>query len=118
MRVYILEEGILLSKDNKEYDFYGTVYDKEYGYYNEVQCYLGKLHEAIESAKKYVEKGVNMTYAIVSKTDLTDDTDLEDEDLCVQGEKYLVEDVVYSVAKINGKIVENFIKKSDTVSIF
>lgn len=72
------------------------------------KCTLKKKEDAVASAKEYVEKGVENTYAIVSVTDLPDNTDFDDVD--VEGEDYLVENIHYSVAKINGAIVENFVK--------
>ena len=37
--VYLVEHGILLSKDDKEYDFYSNAYDKKNGYYDYYQEY-------------------------------------------------------------------------------
>lgn len=108
MKAYLLEEGILLDKTSEEFDWYNQCYDKAYGYYDELQMYVKKKEDAVVSAKEYVENGVENTYAIVSVTDVPDDTDFDDVD--VEGEDYLVENICYSVAKINGTIVENFVK--------
>lgn len=108
MKAYLLEEGILLDKTSEEFDWYSQCYDKVHGYYNELQMYVEKKEDAVASAKEYVEKGVENTYAIVSVTDLPDNTDFDDVD--VEGEDHLVENIHYSVAKINGAIVENFVK--------
>lgn len=111
MRAYLIDEGILLSKDDEEFEDYATVYDKKYGYYDEGQYYVKEEQKAIEDAKAYVEVGVENTYAIVSNTTLDDDVDLDDEELTVDvdGEEYILDNVVYSVAKINGEIVEHFL---------
>ena len=45
----------------------------------------------------------------MSKTLLPDEVDVNTVD--VEDENYYVEDVIYSVAKIDGKIVENFVRK-------
>lgn len=109
MRVYLLDEGILLSENDDEFEDYATVYDKKYGYYDEGQCYIKSETEAIENARAYVEAGVENTYAIVSNTTLDDDVDIDDEELTVDCEEYILDNVIYSVAKINGEIIENFL---------
>ena len=66
-----------------------------------------------------MKKGVEKTYAIISTTEIPDDFDFDEG--CVEDEKYSVEDIVYSVAKINGEIVENFIEgqlKEDSMITF
>ncbi|MBQ7673587.1 MAG: hypothetical protein IJT36_03560 [Alphaproteobacteria bacterium] len=109
--VYLIEFGILLDKNSKEAKGYTTVYDKEYGYFDEDQFYSTK--ESYEEKKAeyldYVKEGVENTYIVVSETAI-DDND-EDELPQVSEENYLCSNVVFSAAKINGKIVENFIKQ-------
>lgn len=110
MRAYLLEVGILLSEKDAEFESYNIVYDKRYGYYDEGQCYIATEDEAVKQAKQYVINGVENTYAVVSNTTLDDCVDLDDENLCVDCEDYIADNIVYSVAKIDGKIVENFIQ--------
>ena len=108
MKAYLVDVGVLLSENDDEFESYAIVYDKKYGYYDENQFYLPTEEEAIDFAKVYVKDGVDNTYGVISLTELDDDFDFTD---CVFGpEHYLLNDVVYSVAKINGKIVENFIE--------
>lgn len=66
--------------------------------------------EAIKQAKQYVIDGVENTYAVVSNVTLDDDVDINDEGLCVDYKEYITDNIVYSVAKIDEKIIENFIK--------
>ena len=106
---YLVDEGVLLTREDKEFEAYAIVYDKKYGYYDECQCYIVNKEKAIKEAKEYVENGVESTYAIVSITAIPDDANLEE--IYVEGEVYVLEDVIYSVAKINGEIVENFLVK-------
>ena len=110
MRAYLLDEGILLTEKDAEFGSYNTVYDKKYGYYYEGQCYIATEDEAVKQAKQYVIDGVENTYAVVSNTTLDDDVDINDEELSVDYEEYITDNIVYSVAKIDGKIVENFIR--------
>lgn len=110
MRAYLLDEGVLLTEKDAEFESYNTVYDKKYGYYDEGQYYIATEDEAIKQAKQYVVDGVENTYAVVSNTTLDDNIDINDDELCVEDEEYITDNVIYSVAKINGKIVENFIQ--------
>lgn len=69
MRFYIykVEVGVLLDKDNDEYEDYNKVYDKLNAYYDENVGFEIDYNMALEFAKNYVDKGVNGTYAIISK---------------------------------------------------
>ena len=109
MDAYLIDIGVLLEEDDEDFDSYNCVYDQKYGYYDEGQYYLKNKEKAIKDAKKYVEDGVDYTYAIVSKTTLPDDFDFDEG--YVEDEEYSLENVVYAIAKINGEIVENFLEK-------
>lgn len=37
MKVYLVDVGVLLSKEHEEFEKYAIVYDKRYGYYDEDQ---------------------------------------------------------------------------------
>lgn len=111
MTAYLVDVGILLSDDDKEYDNYAIVYDKCHGYYDENQFYTRTKEEAIEYVKDYIKRGVDEinAYGVVSETNIIDDYDFENDDI---GEKsYHPADVVYSLAKINSEIKENFVLK-------
>lgn len=110
IRAYLVDEGILLKKGNPEFEQYATAYDKEYGYWDEAQFYMEQEQEAIAEAKKYVENGVDGTYAVVSVNTLPDNFDFEAGNEVQDTETYLVADVIYSAAKVDGNIVENFVK--------
>lgn len=107
MNVYLLDVGILLESDDKEFEYYSQVYDKKYGYYDENQYYLKDKQHAIMEAKAYVEAGIDKTYAVISRSVLERVSDLDD--VHVEGEEYSLENVIYSIAKINGEIIENFL---------
>lgn len=106
MNAYLLEVGVLLTHDDDEFESYASVYNKEYGFYDEDQYYIRKKCKAITEAREYVNKGVNNSYAILLNTIVPDGS--------VSGpvlkESYSIEDVIYSVAKLNDEIVENFLK--------
>ena len=114
MKAYLLDVGVLLSKEDEEFDFYSQAYNGKYGFYDEGQCYESNEMTAIVNARQYVEDGVENTYAIVSNTWLPNDFDFEEG--CVEDETYKMEDVIYSAAKINGEIVEDFLSKDIVLS--
>lgn len=112
MKVCVIccDVGVLLTKDDEEFESYSLVYDHKYGYYDEDQTAYkaSDLDEAIKYAKEYVANGVDMTYAVITdqgQFNYCEQFDAED----IEGFTYHCEDVIYSVAKINGVIVENFI---------
>lgn len=108
--VYLVDVGVLLEKDNEAFDSYCQVYDKEWGYFDEDQFYMEDKNKAISFVDKYVNDGVEHTYGVVSKTEMPyEDEDLED--INVEGESYFVDDIVYCVAKLDYKPVEDFIKR-------
>lgn len=103
--------GILLTESDKEFNLYSKVYDHKYGYYDENQIsYRSKdTNEAIDYARYYVNKGVDMTYAVVTNQGEHEYEPPFDNGIIEHFERYTCEDIIYSVAKINGCIVENFI---------
>jgi len=115
-QIYMLDTGILLAEYHPEYDSHNKVYDRLNGYYTEKQCYAVDMNDAIERAKKYVTDSIDRAYAIVSKTNGFD-TDVNIEEMPVENEGYFLSDVVYSIAKIDGKIIENFVKKTKRLHI-
>ena len=110
-----LEVGVLLTdKTDPEYEFYSHAYGGEYGFYNENNiAYKEKdVLEAIEYAKWYVEKGVDMTYAILTNQGECEyDEPFDDGDTSYFTYEYC--DIEYSIAKINGEIIEGFIGKNN-----
>lgn len=108
MRAYLVDVGVLLLESDKEFELYNTVYNHRFGFYDEGQCYFKDETEAIDYVKKYVNDGVNMTYGIVSLTTLPDDFDFEEG--YVEDEEYIMDNVNFCAAKIDGYIVEDFLK--------
>jgi hypothetical protein len=107
IQAFLCETGVLLGKSDEEFETYSKAYDHKYGYYDTDQCYEKDRNRAIKNAYEHVKAGGDGTYAVVSYTRVPEDFDFQNS--CVENESYLLEDVAYSVAKINGKIVENFI---------
>ena len=111
--VYIVDEGILrteLPSDSRQPE---DKYDRAFRYDGD-PFYVANPFSATTFASEYVTRNKDdMLYAVVSETYL-DDEDYEivarDSDLVVCNEEYDATNVIYSVARINGKVIENFIK--------
>ena len=56
MKAYLVDIGILLDYDDKEFDAYACVYDKRWGYYDTNQYYVPTLEQAKKDA---IEKVAN-----------------------------------------------------------
>ena len=122
MKVYQVEVGVLLNEHDKEYGSYNIVYDEKYGYYNENLWFCKTYDEAKETALRYVNNGVEKTYAIISYINDFDEQDFEINeygniidketgyDLDSEFTNYNLDYVVKSYKKENGKIVEDFVK--------
>ena len=115
---YLFDVGSLLHKTHPEFDKYTHVYDQLHAYYDKCQWYMTNLDDAIKQAKKYVNDGIDGTYVVVSESDtLNIDDEIAAINIPVENETYLASNVIYSIAKINGKIIENFVKKTKRLHI-
>lgn len=129
VEVYLVEHGMLLSKEDREYECYSKVYDKQhsfYDFYQEYDCY--ELETIKQNALLYLENTTekNLYYIITEQgklknyyisKDITEETEWgeikQDLNDCWEQPDYSVESIVWSVYKDeNGIIHENFIKKS------
>ena len=105
--VFVVDLGVILPNDHKEISLYNGVYDQKRGYFDKTTSYVESRDEAIKAAKDYVKKGSDGVYGIVSTADVPADTDLKNTPVsCVM---YDVESVVFSNAKIGGKIKTKFV---------
>lgn len=109
--VNIVEFGML--EDMSDADDEYLVYDRRYGYYDKERYYEPVFEDARIAAFDYVTTGGDQTYAIVSRSYHTVKSFAGKNiyDTPVEDEKCEVPSIIYSVAKINGKIVENFVKR-------
>lgn len=117
--VYLLDFGVLVSMTEEDVGYYAYTYDGKYMYFDEWMGYSINFKDSIEAAKKYVADGVDNTYAVISITSRNfKDTNIEEiEHSAIFGEDYSLAGVQYSIAKINGEIVESFINKEATDDI-
>ena len=134
--VYKVEVGVLLDKDNDEYDCYNNVYDKKNSYYNENEVLCLDYNKALEYTKNYVDNGVNGTYAIISKLKYdsekiygknTTDTEMAYimndinyilgggyvEDIDMFDDRYSLKNVIYSLYKIRDDESPYFLGKGN-----
>ena len=74
--LYFVEVGVLLNKENKEFDNYqiNGFYDDKWGFYDENRLAFFDLKEAIKYGEEYVKDGVRGTYAILQE----DEIDIDD----------------------------------------
>lgn len=130
-KVYSLETGVLLDKNDREYESYSNVYDKQNAYYDELQCYIvDDLDKILERTLKGLKKSVINSYIIlkfeclvqnfasleleqIEQMNLVEIQNFLNEECfdtdCVS---YDVRDIVWSAYKDeNGNIIEDFIKK-------
>ena len=121
---YFFEVGILLDHNDKEFDSYNMVYDHKWGYFNENWGLIKKNPKEFEELKDYIRSyvadGNNHTYGIIEyygEVEYEEDEeyawDSGGGEICsiydIKG-SFKVQDVVWSIAKIDGKTVENFLK--------
>ena len=111
-KIYYIECGILLDKDDKEFDCYNMVFDKKHGFYDEFIDFAENLESAKKICDDYVNNGVNNTYGIITETYGKDDLkDYEDYVDYFVGDTiiYDIHNVVYNKRK-NGNVIEEFLE--------
>lgn len=120
-KIYQYEVGILLDKDNPEYDSYSMVYDGQHGFYNEDWGVELNLDEAKKYVQNYVNEGKPNTYGIISEIEVSDEEladiqkNIEDNGYFETSDyeaDYSVDNIIYSLYKSDDKIIENFINNS------
>lgn len=127
-RVYLLDMGYLIKEGAEGFDIWSSPYDHKYGYF-ETQKNLSNEAESIvkEKARERVrllsEHFSNLDnaepnkwvgcYCVVLNAGFEDDFDedlpIEEQEEDFIYEEYIVDNIVYSVAYIDGKLVEDFI---------
>jgi hypothetical protein len=77
--LYFVEVGVLLDPNDKEFEWYNIkgFFEGELGFYDEDRCAYKTYKEAKEYADKYIDEGVDKTYAIIHSYSV----DVEDEDI-------------------------------------
>lgn len=127
-KIYKVEVGVLLEETSSEYSSYNTVYDKLNAYYDENTLIFVDLEDAKKYTKEYVSKGKDRTYGIISDLgELPENMEVSTSQELIFSEDgisvdllnafdssimYGVSSIVYSVKKIDGKLIENFIGKT------
>ena len=109
MQAYLVDVGVLLSKESEEYGAYATAYDKKHGFFDENQYHKSSKEQAIQEALEYVKQGTESTYAVVSETTVPEMSEEELEETPVENEAYDLESVVFSCMKDSGEVKEGFL---------
>lgn len=118
---YFWETGVLLPEGHAEMDSYNIVWDYKHGYYNENYDLIKGDPKSLELLKEdllsEVKQGVDRTYAIIADNGTVEYDDEDDWEYAVDkilgGEfpNCKAKDVVWSVVKIDGKLIEDFVQK-------
>ena len=128
-RVYLLDMGYLIKEGAEGFITWSSPYDHKYGYFDTKHKLSNESENIVkEKARENVrllsENFANLDnaepnkwvgcYCVVLNAGFEDDFD---EDLPIEEqaddfiyEEYIVDNIVYSVALINGELVEDFIK--------
>ena len=121
-KVYYIECGVLLDKDNGDYDCYSNVFDKKHAFYDEYVDFTEDLEIAKKYCNDYIKNGVNGTYGIISQVYVDDDINIDDcyDYLIGDSDLYDVKNVIYNAWKLknndfkfpnkNAPIIENFLE--------
>lgn len=103
-----LDVGMLLTPDDKWFGCYQAYDNDKYGFHDDNQ-----IAYKLEEKEKAVSYGTDGTYAVLTdQGECLNGDDGEFDDGCVEGFTYDKKDIIFSIAKINGKIVENFANDS------
>ena len=116
---YQFEVGVLLDKDDPEYECYNEVWDYKNGYYNENWGFTKKYDEALEFIDNYVKNGNNNTYGIISFIKVTE----EEFNSIYNGSSEII-DMDYDLGNVicskyknkDNEIIENFIDKNTKIN--
>lgn len=80
-QLYFVEVGVLLDPSDKEFEYYKVkdFFDYQFGFYDENRLTFLTYEEARKYCDKYIEDGVDGTYAILQSWVCNiDDNDLEE----------------------------------------
>ncbi len=66
--LYPVEVGVLLDKNNEEYEDYSEVFGGNHAFYNENTAVFLTSKEREEWARNYLQNGVERTYAVFLKS--------------------------------------------------
>ena len=121
-KVYYIECGVLLDKDNGDYDWYSNAFDKKHAFYDEYVDFIEDLEIAKKYCNDYIKNGVNGTYGIVSQVYVDYDINIDDcyDYLIGDSDLYDIKNVIYNAWKLrnndfkfpnkNAPIIENFLE--------
>lgn len=118
-KVYQVEVGVLLDKDDPEYECYSQVWDHSNGFFDEDNMVCKTIKEAKEFLNYYIKNGVTHTYGIISELDINEEEykvmKEQIEELCYEMD-YDVKCVIYSAYKNDkDEIIENFVDNTYSI---
>jgi hypothetical protein len=105
MVLYLLDYGRLLGKDEPEFEAYSTVYDKQWGYYDEGQEYYKSVEEALAHVPGYVKSSDNHYVVITNQGDIFSDY-CDPAEIDLTAVDYSLDSIEYSDLMYGGKSVK------------
>lgn len=118
IKAYQFEVGVMLNKEDEEYECYSCSWDKKHGYYDENTGFTKTYEEVYNYVKNYVESGVRNTYGIISEITISK----EAFDSIYNGfserinMNYDLEKIIYSLYQNEeGQIIEDFVDTSNYI---
>lgn len=117
MIVYLYETGVLLPKDDPEYENYNMAYGGKFGFYDTDQYYVESVSECVDIAMRQIQSGelCQNGYIVVSET-VVDDSRLaysKLQELPIENETYDPENIKKSWLMRNGVLIEDFTGRED-----
>ena len=110
-KLFRLEVGVLLGKEDSEFECYNNVYTKKHGFYDEDVSVYVDYAEAKKAGDEYVSDGVDKTYCVITG----DVFDVTEEELAQINEttwfdavnefSFKEDDVIYFIYKDNEKVI-------------
>lgn len=97
--LFLVDTGELLTESEEDFDFYSSVYDHKYGYYDYDQYYTREIGEAKDYAMEQVNKKIPNFYMIIVSqgySKITDD-DIENGNYSVHNANYSANDIIWSI---------------------
>lgn len=109
--IFLVDHGALLNQNDREFNCYNCVYDKQYGYYDVEQYYTTDPEKDLKAIKKlYTDENTDDYYIIITDQGHIDDygdtfqtNNIDEIPLDTVNTDYSVPAIIYYEGKCNGK---------------
>lgn len=108
--IFLIDHGAILNQNDKEFDCYNNVYDKQYGYYDVEQYYTTDPEKDLKVVKElYTDANADDYYIIITDQGHIDDygdtfqtNNINEIPLDAGNNDYNVDAIIYYEGKSNG----------------